>query len=120
MAVNHWTGHQHSSIQALYRRFSRTTLPARSDNLVQLIFRIVGVTLIKNTCNIVQQSFGPDIGASNIGLGKIMEKIDFSFTFSCFTVNVLGFLFNIYQVRYNIIYGTAGEANILEFQAEIA
>ncbi|CAO4387907.1 unnamed protein product [Caenorhabditis nigoni] len=55
-----------------------------------------------------------------VGFGRIMEQIDFCFTLSCFTMNLFGILFNIYQVRYDIIYGTAGEANILEFQAEKA
>ncbi|PIC22022.1 hypothetical protein B9Z55_026652 [Caenorhabditis nigoni] len=55
-----------------------------------------------------------------VGFGKVMEQIDFWFTLSCLTVNVLGFLFNIYQVRYDIIYGTTGGTNILEFQAEKA
>ncbi|CAO4387897.1 unnamed protein product [Caenorhabditis nigoni] len=55
-----------------------------------------------------------------VGFGNIMRQINFGFTLSCLIVNVLGLLFNIYQVRFDIIYGTTGEANILEFQAEKA
>ncbi|PIC22067.1 hypothetical protein B9Z55_026676 [Caenorhabditis nigoni] len=55
-----------------------------------------------------------------VGFGNNMRQINFWFTLSCLIANVLGLLFNIYQVRFDIIYGTTGEANILEFQAEKA